>query len=117
MLIRKRHIVWIVCVCVALIWVGPLLGAGVFTACFGDEFADYEQLGVQGYMCYVEGHRVLFYSSKKAVVYFYNDNYGERNVYQKKNGKWVLVNTTAAWSTEGNAEDYLIWPYYKNYVP
>ena len=61
--------------------------------------------------------RVLAYSNDRAVVYYYSECGGEKIEFRKTNNIWQYHQTIAIWSTQGSADDYFIWPYYKNLVP
>ena len=61
----------------------------------------------------------MYYSSKKAIVYFWiEDGYGEQVEFKKdKNGNWKSHRCLSSWSKSGGtADDYFIWPYFTDFV-
>lgn len=116
---KKRYIMLTVILCILLIWIGSIIASGIFTLCFGSEFMDFEALDI-GYL-YNYGKNtkisVLYYFQSRSVVYFYSDLGGEKVLLIKSEGKWKVEETLASWSSQGSADDYFIWPYFKNYVP
>jgi hypothetical protein len=85
----------------------------------GDEFANTEEIGFTG-MHPWEGEpdfRVLSYSKNVAKVYYFSDTGGEKALFTRENGAWNYERSTKAWSAVGGtADDYLIWPYFKDWV-
>lgn len=117
---KKFYIFLVVILCFLLFWVGSLLYSHYLTTTHGDEFID---LSTVGFDCMHpwEGEpelRVLTYSSDKAEVYYFKETGGEKAVFVKHNGNWEYEWTSAMWSDYGGtADDYLIWPYFRNFVP
>ena len=102
------------------VWVFSVVQAAVLTKLHGQEFSDPESVGcdwLQGYWTETPELRVLRYSKNRAVVYYYFSDYGEKNVFVKRDGQWEFEDTVANWTDAGgSADNYLIWPYWKNLV-
>ena len=110
----------ILCVgCLVCFWIASVVLASVLTALFGSEFKNCEQLGCNYSHPWVDEPeiRVLSYLPNKATVYYFSDTGGEKMLFLKENGQWKFNDTLEIWSDTGNADDYFIWPYFKNYVP
>lgn len=116
---KKVHKILIFITLLFVIWTGTIIYSNILTAMHGDEFADPNIIGFTG-MHPWEGEpnfRVLFYSKNKATVYYYGMKGGEKAVFINDTGKWHYSKTTNAWSDfGGTADDYFIWPYFKNWV-
>ena len=86
---------------------------------YSAEFQNFSQMDYD-YLHPWEGEpniRVLRYCSDRAVIYFYDENGGEKVAFTKHNGQWKFTEQLAIWSSMGSADDRFIWPYYKNFVP
>lgn len=119
---KKRYKVLILIVLILLFWVGNVCYCGILTKIHGDEFVDFNEVGFD-YLHPWEGTpklRVMSCSSNEAKVYFYKETGGEKVLFIKQDDKWKYEKTIAIWTSAeqgGNATDYFIWPYFKNYVP
>ena len=113
----KRKLLIVLAICAA-IWAGSVINGIVLTRLHGDEFDDLEQIGIT----YLEiedspiRFRVLRYGAHEAVVYYFNDGVGEKILLSKSNNTWVCEKSLACWSRSGSADDYCVWPYFKNWV-
>lgn len=88
------------------------------THAHSEEFSNLEQLGCN-YMHPWESDpdfRVLSYSKKYATVYYYSPTGGEKIKFAKTESGWTYYETLSTWSSSGSADDYFVWPYYKNWV-
>lgn len=116
---RMKMIAWAVAIILVIVWVIPVAYANLLTAIVGDEFANTEEIGFTD-MHPWEGKpdfRVLSYSKNVAKVYYFADTGGEKALFTRENGAWKYERSTKAWSTYGGtADDYLIWPYFKDWV-
>ena len=116
---RMKMIAWAVAIILVIVWVFPVAYANLLTAIVGDEFANTEEIGFTG-MHPWEGEpdfRVLSYSKNVAKVYYFSDTGGEKALFTRENGVWNYERSTKAWSAVGGtADDYLIWPYFKDWV-
>lgn len=110
----------ILCVVLALsviLWVGPVIYCNVLTGCFGHEFESPGDIGYHYWWDEDPQFKVMSYGPKAATVYFYSPLGGEKVSFQKVGGQWQYHETIASWAGNGgSADDYLIWPYFKNYV-
>ena len=120
---RVKKILFCILAIIALVflvyWTYSILTAECLTNAHKSEFMDVTTLQYDYLHAWDEEDfqiRVLSYSNDRAVVYYYSECGGEKIVFQK-NDIWQYHQTLAIWSTQGSADDYLIWPYYKNYVP
>ena len=115
---RFPYIAAAVLFAVFAVWIGSVVNAGYLTAKHADEFADYHSIGFD-FMHPWEGDaelRVLSYGKERAAVYFYSAAGGEKAIFVREQGGWVYYKTVALWSVGGSAEDYFVWPYFKNFV-
>ena len=104
---------------VLLTWIGSMVYASWLTALYADEFHEYCAEN------YDEAHfwdepvqlRVVTYHTERAKLYIFNETGGEMVELVKTQEGWSHSSTIANWSSKGNADDYFIWPYFKNYVP
>lgn len=107
-----------VCVLI-LVWAVSIVYVNILTGFHGDAFTDLEAMEIT-YLHAWEGEpeiRVLSYWGNSAVVYFFNASGGEKIKLIRENSGWKYEKTLAIWSgTGGSADDYFIWPYYKNWV-
>lgn len=114
---KAFYVIPIIFIC---IWIGSIIHCSILTSEHGAEFSSTEVIGF-GYMHPWEGTpqlRVIMYSSTKAMVYYYAETGGELVEFQKENDGWFYKKTHSIWSsTGGSADNYFIWPYYKNWVP
>ena len=113
-----KRIIALVLGAVLLFWVGSVLAVSYLTAIHADEFADYKAMKKMDYMHPWNDPpniRVLSYGEQYADVYFYDENGGEKIRFTRQQDGWVYSKTLAIWSKHGSADDYLIWPYFKNY--
>lgn len=116
---KKRYIL-LVLVGVLLVWIGTMIYISLLTCSYGDEFHDLSEIGFDfGHPWDGEPElRVLSYGPEEATVYYFTETGGEKALFGKKNGQWEFERTLAIWSDwGGSADDYFIWPYFKNYVP
>ena len=82
------------------------------------EFAKLDQLGCE-YLHPWEGtpkFRVLSYGHNYATVYYYAKIGGEKIKFKMTDSGWQYTETMLCWSSTGSADDYFVWPYYKNWV-
>ena len=114
---KKRYIALLVVLGIFLIWLGSMGVAGVLTALYDDEFTDFEAMDLQWLSDENYDKRILSYGKRHAKVYFYNESFGVCIRFTKQNGQWKAEQELASWSSQGSADDYFIWPYYKHYVP
>ena len=101
------------------IWVAAVINANILTAVHGSEFRDLETIGFDGMHPWGSDPslRVLSYSKNKATAYYYGKMGGEKALFSKMNGQWSYERNTLAWSNYGGtADNYFVWPYYKNWV-
>ena len=116
---RMKMIAWIVIFILVITWVLPVAYANILTATVGDAFTNTEEIGFTG-MHPWEGEpnfRVLSYGKNVAKVYYYSSAGGEKALFVKENGAWRYQRSIKAWSAiGGTADDYLIWPYFKDWV-
>lgn len=119
----KKVIFRIIIVSLTLIlfhWFFSVTYAKYLTDSHGSEFKDIKALQYDHLHAWDEGDfqiRILSYSNDRAVVYYYSEYGGEKIEFCKKNNVWQYYRTLAIWSKQGSADDYFIWPYYKNIVP
>lgn len=114
---KKRYIALLVVLGFLLVWLGSMGVAGVLTALYADEFTDLEAMDLQWLSGEDYEKRVLSYGKQTAKVYFYNESFGVCVRFTKQDGQWKAEKEVATWSSQGSADDYFIWPYYKHYVP
>lgn len=102
-----------------LLWLGAILKNSYLTTKYSSEFIDFYEIGFDFLHPWDNepNLRILSYSQNKATVYYYGDSGGEKVVFIKEDSKWKYLKTAAIWSSQGSADDYFIWPYYKNIVP
>ena len=116
---KTIRIILILFVFLLVIWMAAIVNASILTTIYKGEFWDTERVGFTG-MHPWDGQpnlRVLYYTNKEAHVYYYGKMGGEKAVFIKANGKWNYEKTTHTWSNYGGtADDYLVWPYFKNWV-
>lgn len=61
--------------------------------------------------------RIMQYSDTKAMVYYFTETGGEQAEFTKEDDVWTFEKIHACWSaTGGTADDYFIWPYFRNWV-
>lgn len=116
---KKLKIVLFGFLLIVCIWVGSMLLPMVLTSFFGNEFSNFEEIDYSTMFPNDMEYRVTYYSPNKAIVYFWmDDSYGEQIEFKKDiNGNWKTHRYLAGWSSMGgNADDYFIWPYFKDYV-
>ena len=118
---RKKGIfVLIFFVLLFLVWIVSLFSSLILTSLYGEEFRDLEQLGCDYMHPWVNDPelRVLSYSKDYATVYYYSPTGGEKIRFVRTKSNWTYDKTMAIWSgTGGSADDFFIWPYYRNWVP
>jgi hypothetical protein len=114
---KKRYIALLVALGFLLVWLGSMGVAGILTALYADEFTDFEAMDLQWLSGESYERRVLSYGQQHAKVYFYNESLGACIRFVKQDGQWKTEKEVATWSSQGSADDYFIWPYYKHYVP
>jgi len=116
---RFAIVILIICVCFLLFWGGSIINASYLTVRYADEFSDHSKMNYDFMHAWDEpvNLRVLSYSSEYATVYFFSNSGGEKIKFIRGKYGWVYRETLAIWSRQGNADDYFIWPYFKNYVP
>lgn len=109
----------IVIAAVVLIWGFFVAHSLLLTSLHGSEFSAPEELGITYLTPWEElkGFKVLSYGKEESTVYYYGHTGGEKVLFEKKNGEWEYRKTLAIWSTAGSADDYLIFPYYKDFLP
>ena len=107
---KKRYIALLVVLGFLLVWLGSMGVAGILTALYADEFTDFEAMDLQ----WLSSES---YGQQHAKVYFYNESLGACIRFVKQDGQWKAEKEVATWSSQGSADDYFIWPYYKHYVP
>ena len=113
----KKTIVIIVCM-LLLVMLATIIYPIILTNLHTSEFANLEQLGCD-YMHPWEGipkFRVLSYGSHYATVYYYAKTGGEKIKFAMAGSGWRYHETMLCWSLSGSADDYFVWPYYKNWV-
>ena len=100
-------------------WFGTIWKCNYLTAQYASQFKDFQEIGFDFMHPWDADFdlRVLNYSETKATVYYYADTGGEKAVFIKDNNTWKYQTTEAIWSKQGSADDYIIWPYFKNLVP
>lgn len=116
---RKYRIILIIPVVLFIIWIGTLLHAHHLTISYGEEFSEANIAGFD-YMHPWDGEpnfRIIYYSQFSAIVYYYTETGGEKVLLNNYDGTWNYNQTLSIWSTQGSADDYFIWPYFKDYVP
>lgn len=117
---KRRYKFLIVFAVIFLFWIGSMCYCSILTLIHGNEFTNLEAVGFD-FLHPWEGEpevRVLSYSSDKAEVYYYKETGGEKVPFVKHGSEWKYENAMAIWTNMGgSASDYLIWPYFKNYVP
>ena len=98
-------------------WLVSILHNNILTAVWGNEFADPASVGIKYMQNEEPSLRVMSYWFNKAEVYYFTPTGGEKVLFIKENGKWTYKETLANWSgVGGSADDYFIWPYFKNWV-
>lgn len=117
-----KKILWIaigICAIFGTLWGGTVLKNQYLTHKHGDEFTDHAKLELQhmGAWDFASDLRVLRYSDSEAVVYYFSKDGGEKISFVQKDGHWKYDETLALWSSQGSADDYFIWPYFKHFVP
>lgn len=103
----------------SMIWVGSVIYSNLLTVLHSDKFSDFEAIGFDGMHPWDDepDFRVLSYTFTKATVYYYTETGGEKALFVRDNGMWRYERTVRAWSSyDGTADDYFIWPYFKNWV-
>lgn len=102
-----------------LFWLGSVAYAGILTALYADEFTDYEKMNYDFLHAWDDpaNIRVLHYGGNEATVYFYTHSGGEKIKFVRGQDGWVYREMLAIWSRQGSADDYFIWPYFKDYGP
>ena len=113
-------IIALILAAILLIWLASWAFTSVLSAFCAKEFADLEAVGCN-YMHPWETDpkiRVLWITGSEAIVYYYGNMGGEKVAFEKVDGNWTYQRTCAMWSDwGGTADDYFIWPYFKNYIP
>jgi len=110
----------IVLIAIIVFYCITILYHKILTICFGDQFEDFQAIGMDHYMHpYEEDMRlcVLSYGLNHATVYFFSEDGGEKVRFVKSNNKWEIEEFVSIWSKSGNADETFVWPYYKHYVP
>lgn len=115
---KKR--IWLMVLALFLcIWIGSTIHCSVLTFAYGEQFSQLELIGFS-HMHPWEGSpdlRVMQYSDTKARVYYFTETGGELAEFRKENNVWVYKKIHASWTaTGGTADDYFIWPYFRNWV-
>lgn len=117
---KIRYIVLWILAAFLLFWGGSMLYCSHLTALYGDEFTDFEAMDFDHMHAWSEPPelRVLNYSDVQARVYYYSEHGGECAVFTKVNGQWRYQENDATWvDFGGTADDYFVWPYFRNWVP
>jgi hypothetical protein len=112
----KRWIFIIILLAILLTWLMTLVHIEILSVLHKDEFAAHSQSWVYGENDTFK-IKVMTYSKKTATVYLVSDTFGVKAKFTKQNGQWVHTEDLAVWSTQGSADQYFIWPYFKNLVP
>ena len=113
---KKRYKLCIIILCFFAYWGISIANASILTLIWGQRFEDYEQVGYSA-GSFFDDLRVVSYSPNKAKVYYFADDCGEKVVFKKVNGEWIYTETLGTWSIMGSAENYFLWPYFRNWVP
>ena len=102
-----------------MVWLGAIWKCNYLTDQYASQFENFQEIGFDFMHPWDDDYdlRVLSYSETKATVYYYADTGGEKAFFIKDNDTWKYQATKAIWSRQGSADDYIIWPYFKNLVP
>ncbi len=102
----------------ACAWLSSAAYCGVLTHLHGDEFVDPSAIGFADVSTYgwEPNLSVMRCSEEQAVVYYFDDTMGRKVSFVKVDGHWSYEDELATWSSTGSADDYLIWPHWKDCV-
>ena len=118
---KRRGIITLAIILLFLLaWILTLFFPLILTNQHAEEFRDLELLGCN-YMHPWDTEpqlRVLSYQKDYATVYYFSSTGGEKIRFVRTESNWTYDKTIAIWSSSGgSADDYFVWPYYRNWVP